>query len=120
MKIPDKIKVVGICFRSRLCREHKMSATTNNVFLRKNKWPEEARNVRLSSFETGPNPKIIYATRPRPGRAEDRVRAELYNRLPWGRSLFGLFHRQNITNKNMMNIPIGILSYVGDPKLSTS
>jgi hypothetical protein len=37
MKIPEKIKSVGFVSAARLCHEHKMSATTNNV-------PEKARN----------------------------------------------------------------------------
>jgi hypothetical protein len=42
---PQENEVGGICFRARLCHEHKMSATTNNFFFMKKDWTEKARNV---------------------------------------------------------------------------
>jgi hypothetical protein len=44
-KIPEKIKSVGFVSGARLCHEHKMSATTNNVFLAKKDLTDKARNV---------------------------------------------------------------------------
>jgi hypothetical protein len=64
-KIPEKIKSVGFVSGARQCYEQKMSATTNNFFFVKKEWPEKARNnIRLLSFEPGPNPNIIFATGP--------------------------------------------------------
>jgi hypothetical protein len=64
-KIPEKIKSVGFVSGARQCHEHKMSATTNNLFFVKKEWPKKARNFWLLSFEPGPNPNIIYAARAR-------------------------------------------------------
>jgi hypothetical protein len=57
----------------------------NNFYSAKKEWlrKPEKYNVSLLSFEPGPNPNIISATRPRPGpwvgRVEARARADLKN-----------------------------------------
>jgi hypothetical protein len=68
-KIPEKIKLVGFVSGARQCHKHEMRATMNNFFFVKKEWPKKAPNVlynvSLLSFEPGPDPNIICATRPR-------------------------------------------------------
>jgi hypothetical protein len=71
---------------ARQCHEHKMSATTNNFFFAKKEWSGKTRdvldNVWLLSFEPGPDPNIICATRPSPG--------------PYRPVLYGCYETENL------------------------
>jgi hypothetical protein len=102
-KIPEKIKSVGFVSGVRLCHEHKMSATTNNFLFAKQEWPEKAGDVLyifwLLSFEPGPDPNIICATRPRPALGPGRAWARAKQVLIHSFSIYmhGLFLSHFIT-----------------------
>jgi hypothetical protein len=53
-----------------LCYKHKMNTAMNNLLLVKKEWLEKIQNILcnilLVSFELGPAPKVICATKPRP------------------------------------------------------
>lgn len=62
------MRSVGFVSVARLCRMHKMRATTNNILCEK-EWPKKARNILYNvctRCEPGPDFNPVCATRPAP------------------------------------------------------